>query len=104
MSGAETPVNEQVAAALDAVVRKRERLMVLPDSQWRCAQLAELAEIEACWWQVLFEHARIRVYWRAALAAHEAARQSARMWRRRADAHPGRGVPRLPALTRRVAA
>lgn len=103
MTAGELSISEQVDVALDAVVRRREQLMALPSGQWRCIQLAELAEIEACWWQVLVEHARLRVYWRAALAAHEAARRSAQTWRRRADVHPLPGCPVVPT-TRRAAA
>lgn len=100
MSAHEIPVNEQVDVALDDIQRERERVTVRPDSCWRSTRLAELAEMEACWWAVLFEHARIRVHWRAALVAHEAARRSAKAWRRRAANQRDRG----PASAGRVLA
>lgn len=76
----------RVDDALDEIQRMRERIMVQKSSADRFARLAELADGEARWWLLLFERSRSRVYWRAALAAHEHARQSARKWRRAADA------------------
>jgi hypothetical protein len=75
------PVLAQVDEALDEIQRLRERIMAQPSSADRFARLAELAESEALWWLLLFEHSRTRVHWRAALSAHEHARQSARRWR-----------------------
>ncbi|MQA14685.1 MAG: hypothetical protein GEV09_11075 [Pseudonocardiaceae bacterium] len=89
-------MNEQVDAALDELHVERARLMRLPSTHHRSSQLAELAELEAAWWAVLFEHARIRVHWRAALAAQEAARRTATTWRRRAQAQLDR-APAVPA-------
>ena len=79
-------VKDRVDAALDDIDRQRARVMRAPECSARSVRLAELAEIEAAWWSVLFEHACVRVQWRAALAAGEFARQTARTWRRRAEA------------------
>ena len=78
------PVTGQVDAALDQVQKDRERVLAAAPGSERSTRIAELYEIEARCWSVLFEHSRTRVYWRAALSAHEHARQSARSWRRRA--------------------
>lgn len=87
------PVTGQVDAALDQVQKDRERVLAAAPGSERSARIAELYEIEARCWSVLFEHSRTRVYWRAALSAHEHARESARSWRRRAAMqhvpHPG---------------
>ena len=75
---------EQVNASLDTIHRAREQVMTRLPSAQRSLQLAGLAEVEACWWESLSEYCRVRVYWRAALAAREHAQLSARTWPRRA--------------------
>ena len=84
MTTMQLSVLEQVDMALDEIQRVRERVMAQPSSVERSIRLAQLDDDEARWWAVLFERSRTRVYWRAALAAHERARQSAWMWRQRA--------------------
>lgn len=86
MSTTRTSISEQVDQALDEIAGERARVIGWAPGAARSARLAELAESEADWWGVLFEHARVRVQWRAALTAREAARRAARVWRRRADA------------------
>jgi hypothetical protein len=78
------PVTGQVDAALDQVQKDRERVLTAAPGPERSIRMADLYEIEARCWSVLFEHSRTRVYWRAALSAREHARQSARSWRRHA--------------------
>lgn len=90
-----TLVLAQVDAALDEIQRLRERVMVQQPSTGRFVRLAELSESEAGWWLLLFERSRTRVYWRAALSAHEHARASARQWRRHAIAHHAPDVSRV---------
>ncbi len=75
---------EQIEAALDSIQRAREQVMAQPPSAEHSQQLAVLADAEASWWEVLSEHSRVRVHWRAALAARERAQHIARNWRRRA--------------------
>ncbi len=75
---------EQVDASLDEIQRARELVMARPPSMERSLQLAGLADAEACWWELLSEFCRVRVYWRAALAAREHAQLTAWTWRRRA--------------------
>jgi len=77
----------QVDVALDEIQRLREKVMVRQRSADYFIQLAELADSEAGWWLLLFEHSGTRVYWRAALSAHEYARHSARKWRQNAAAY-----------------
>jgi hypothetical protein len=86
MTTTQISVLARVDEALDEIQRLRERIMVQPSSAERFARLAELADSEARWWLLLFEHSRTRVYWRAALSAHEHARQGARKWQRDAAA------------------
>ncbi len=74
---------EQLDAALDGVHRAREQVMTQPSSVERSLRLAALADVEASWWEVLSEHSRTRVHWRAALVAREHALQAARRWRQR---------------------
>ena len=74
----------QIDAGLDKIQHARELVMARPTSAKRSLQLAGLADAEACWWEALSEQCRIRAHWRAALAAREHARLTARTWRRRA--------------------
>lgn len=76
-----------VDEALDAVSAARARLLGDPPTAARAMALAELADIEADWWAVLFEATRVRPVWRAALGAREAARLDAARWRRLAEVH-----------------
>jgi hypothetical protein len=85
-----TAVTERSFAArldgeLDVLMCQREQLMAERPGVDRAAQLARLWELEARVWSTLFEHARSRVQWRAALAAEAYARGCARAWRRRAE-------------------
>lgn len=75
---------EQVDASLDEIQRARELVMARPPGVERSLRLASLADAEACWWESLSEFCRVRVYWRAALAAREHAQLTARTWRHRA--------------------
>jgi hypothetical protein len=74
-------VTKQIDEALDQVQKDRERVLAADPGAERSNRMADLYEIEARCWSVLFEHSRIRLHWRAALSAHEHARQSARRWR-----------------------
>jgi hypothetical protein len=87
MTRTQTPGAQQVELALDAIERARAGAMRQPVSVQRCLTLAELADTEAAWWAEVFESARLRVQWRAALAAREHALHTARVWRARA-VHP----------------
>ncbi|MQA13469.1 MAG: hypothetical protein GEV09_04635 [Pseudonocardiaceae bacterium] len=75
----------QLDGALDVLASQREQLMAEDPSVARASQLARVYELEARLRQTLFEHARTRVQWRAALAAEAYARLCARHWRRRAE-------------------
>lgn len=86
MTTAQISVFEQVDAALDQILQSRAEVMAQPAGVQRCLRLAELAEVEAAWWEELSERSRTRPYWRAALVAREHARQTARHWRTQADA------------------
>ncbi|MFN2497176.1 MAG: hypothetical protein ABR608_14950 [Pseudonocardiaceae bacterium] len=78
--------SEQVDAALDEILRVRAAATAQPVSVERSLLLAELADVEAAWWEELSERCRTRVYWRAALTAREHARHTARHWREQATA------------------
>ncbi|MPZ67347.1 MAG: hypothetical protein GEU83_18205 [Pseudonocardiaceae bacterium] len=86
MSATSTPVRVRIDAALEQVQRHRERALTETAGPRRAALIAELYEREARLWSALFSHTRIRVHWRAALAAEAYARQRARSWRRAAEA------------------
>jgi len=83
-----TSHTEQVNASLDTIHRAREQVTAPPPTAQRSLQLslqlADLAEAEAGWWESLTEYCRVRVYWRAALAAREHTQLSAQTWRHRA--------------------
>jgi hypothetical protein len=81
----ERPLTAQLDGELDVLVRQREQLMAQRPSVERAAGLTRVFELEARVWQTLFEHARSRLHWRAALAAEAYARLCARHWRRRAE-------------------
>jgi len=83
------PITTQLDAALDRLHRQRERLTHEPATVERSLRLARLYQLEARLWSVLFERARVRLYWRAALAAEAHARDCARYWRIRAEANGG---------------
>ncbi|HEU0087683.1 MAG TPA: hypothetical protein VFQ77_08535 [Pseudonocardiaceae bacterium] len=74
----------QVEAALDAIDRIRAQVLTTPRTVRRCLQLAELADVEAAWWEAFSEDSRNRLHWRAALAARAYAQYTARLWRHRA--------------------
>ncbi|MGH3804420.1 MAG: hypothetical protein ACRDTD_30635 [Pseudonocardiaceae bacterium] len=81
MSAVCPPLTVQLDAALDRLHRKRERLSREPGTVEVSLRLARLYQLEARLWSVLFERARVRLYWRAALAAEAHARDCARYWR-----------------------
>lgn len=92
-------VFEQINAGLDRIQQARAEAMTQPAGTERCLYLAELADAEACWWEVLFEHSHARLQWRAALVARDHARHTARCWRDRAVVQPAsaslaRALPR----------
>ena len=98
MTATTTPTTVQrVDAALDQLQKDRERVLAAPAGAQRSACMAELYELEARCWSVLFELTRTRAHWRAALAAEVGARQLARHWRRRAVAEAN-GVPTFARL------
>lgn len=84
MTDTSVPIAMRIDAELDRVQRHRERLMAESQGAKRSTRMAVLYDREARLWSALFEHARLRVYWRAALAAEAHAHQLARRWRRRA--------------------
>ena len=86
---------EQVDGALDEILQARVVAVALPASAERSQQLAELADVEAAWWEELSERSRTRVYWRAALTAREHAQHTARHWRDRAAAQQVPGATPL---------
>lgn len=86
MSATSTPARVRIDAALEQVQRHRERALAETAGPRRSVLIAELYEREARLWSALFAHTRIRVHWRAALAAEAYARQCARSWRRAAEA------------------
>lgn len=86
MTSTQLPAFAQVDAALDEVLHARVAAMAQPAGIERCLLLAELAEVEAAWWEELSERCRTRVHWRAALTAREHARHNARHWREQATA------------------
>ena len=95
ITATEQPVTEQIDTALDEIQQARAEAMALPASVERCLQLAELADVEAVWWEELSERTRTRVYWRAALAARAHAQHTASHWRSRATAQQVSGATPL---------
>lgn len=93
MTLAQPTVLQQADAAFDEVQKARAEAMAGPPGVERCLHLAWIADVEAAWWAVLFEHSRTRTQWRAALVAREYALQSARSWRRQAAAPPAKPLP-----------
>lgn len=85
---------EQIDAALDEIRSARQQAMAESISVQRFLRLAELADVEARWWEALSEHTRTRVCWRAALVAREHAQRTARHWRHRAAVQ--RGLALIP--------
>lgn len=72
--------------ALERVSRLREQLLADVDAPHRAERIAVLFESEARVWSQLFDLARTRLVWRAALAAEARARAEAHIWWRRAVA------------------
>ncbi len=97
MTTTSTPIALRIDLALDQLLRRRERLLAAAPCSERSIKLAALYQYEASLWSALFEHARLRVHWRAALTAEAHARQLARGWRRRAIAE-ARGIPVPPGV------
>lgn len=93
MTATSTPARVRIDAALEQVQRHRERALAETSGPRRCVLIAELYEREARLWSALFAHTRIRVHWRAALAAEAYARQCARSWRRAAEVATPLDVP-----------
>lgn len=92
-----------VDAGLDRVQRAREVIVAEPPSVERDLRLADLAEVEAAWWECLSEQARVRVYWRAAFAAREHALAAAGQWRRRAGRQLSAELPQQATAIEAVA-
>lgn len=80
------PLTVQLDVALDHLQRRRDAVLTDVGDPDRALRVAELYEVEARLWSTLFEHAEVRLIWRAALAAESHARLWARQWRRRAAA------------------
>jgi hypothetical protein len=95
-----------VDAALDAIQAAREEAIAQLTGGEQSRRLALLADAEAACWEQVFDKARTRAQWRAALAAREWAQQLARTYRRRAEdssaAAPDRALARpfAPAVAR----
>lgn len=88
-------INSQIDVVLDEVRRFRDHAIAGVPSARRSVRMAELYQVEARLWSVLFERTHSRIYWRAALAAEAYARQCAISWRRQAetaDSTPTRGA------------
>lgn len=81
MTAIETTCTVDLDAALDAIVREREWAIASMTGLDQAVRLAELYQVEARLWSTLFEHVRVRMYWRAALAAEAHARIRASHWR-----------------------
>ncbi|MGH3795631.1 MAG: hypothetical protein ACRDSP_12145 [Pseudonocardiaceae bacterium] len=96
-------IGQQIDAALDEIQHVRDQVLTQPPSARRSLQLAELADLEAAWWEALSEHTATRVHWRAALAAREHAQRTARHHRSQA-ALPQPGDPTAEPVTAGVAA
>ncbi len=90
MSTVSLPATKHLDAALDEIERRRELVTRNPVGAEPAFEVARLYELEARLWSVLFERARARLYWRAALAAEAHARLQAQQWRHRARALGGR--------------
>lgn len=86
MTTTQLPAFAQVDEALDEILRVRTAATAQPAGVERSLLLAELADVEAAWWEELSERCRTRVHWRAALTAREHARHNARHWREQATA------------------
>lgn len=80
MTAVEVPLRMRLDVALDELVREREWTLACGEGFEQAVRLAELYQLEARLWSSLFEHVRIRIYWRAALAAEAHARQCAAYW------------------------
>lgn len=91
-----TPVARRIDAALDELQKDREHVLASFAGSERCARMAALYQLEAQCWSALFECTRVRVHWRAALAAEIGARRLARHWRHRAEME----AHRLPTSAR----
>lgn len=81
MTAVEATTANDLDAALDAIVREREWTLACTKGLDQAVRLAELYLVEARLWSTVFERVRIRLYWRAALAAEGHARIHARHWR-----------------------
>lgn len=90
------PRTRQVDADLDEIQRTREQVLAQPPSAEKYLELAQLAAAEACLWEALSEHCRVRAYWRAALAAREHAQQAVRCWQRHAARHRNSALNAAP--------
>lgn len=73
-----------VDATLDTIQAAREEAIAQLAGGEQAQRLALLADAEAACWEQVFDRARTRAQWRAALAAREWAQQRARSYRRRA--------------------
>lgn len=89
MSATCPPVTVQLDVALDRLRCQLEQLTREPASAARSLKIARLYQLEARLWSVLFERARHRLYWRAALAAEARARECARYWSARSAIEGG---------------
>jgi hypothetical protein len=94
-------------AALDAIQAAREEAITQLTGGKQSQRLALLADAEAACWERVFDRARTRAQWRAAIAAREWAQQLERTYRRRAlenssDAPPYQALARpfAPAVAR----
>jgi hypothetical protein len=82
-----------VDAALDTIQAAREEAIAHLTGGEQAQRLALLADAEAACWEQVFDRARTRAQWRAALAAREWAQQVARTHRRRAAVAASVEVP-----------
>jgi hypothetical protein len=87
---------KQIDMAIERIGRLRAGLLADRSAENRAERLASLFESEARVWSQLFEIARLRPVWRAALVAEQEARREAACWRRRAVAEQRRRSGSIP--------
>lgn len=92
-----SPHFEEIDAALDVIQQGREHALAPLSGDALLLRLATVADTEACWWESSSERTRVRVHWRAALAARDGARLTATQCRRQpASPQVGNGQGALP--------
>jgi hypothetical protein len=86
-------VFEHLDQAVDRIAALRDQLLADECAPDRAARLAVVFESEARAWSQVFELSRLRLVWRAALAAEAGARANAALWAARAAEERAGGLP-----------